>query len=846
MKILFFLMLLLLGRSLNEKYECSCDQILTEADCLMSHKYCNWNSFKQKCQQDALIVPSQLMIREYCEQFSQSACNKLKPCETCVSNGPCQWYQGICSHFTGCTAFAETDSFKCQQISNRCITDGVYCVEIGVCDSYKTETACKQDMNYKWCFWDNNLNKCRYPQICQELPKTFTFDSQCRSQISTCTTNHQGGQLEPGTVQVTSQIYKSQCKDFTLQSECVKNSDQNLCYWNEIQCVDKICSNAPKILITNSSCQSFLSYCITMNGGGCMNNGKCQVANTLAACDKDIFGIDCFWTDESGCIYKSCDLAPTTLISNYDCDLFLKDKCVIKEGGGCRNKECEDLFGSSHISCWTQKSGCTVGLNSRCGKPKNCEDTTLKEACIEGLNGPCLWIINQFSNEQPQGKCYSYNSCQSIQWNTDQQCKQISPFCTTDGIKCIPITLCSETNTNGGCVTGNDGYCIQTVTAINDNKLICKRFDSCSSANYLIHEWCQHANQMCTSNGVTGCIPLADCAAYQTKESCKVNSYKNPCFWIEAEQICRDKSCSDFSYKTRFQCNEIGSDLKKRCTFDGVQCIDISTCGNYKSKSVCNNAKSEEGSCIWSELEQACNVRFCQDISAPSLYNCSFELANCTFDGTKCIEWEVCTNYYTKTACNTMGLDGICYWSKSGSCQLMTSCKSASDDEQACALANQNCFWNSMGVCQDHYCESFQKSHGTCINFNSWDNQSQIFCQEQQGACRKVDPNTLNQNDCYKVTNYLYTWNPNSSKCTICNPQIKPNINNNNNTNTSSNNNSNNTNSTNNNNNTHSSNNNNTNNNNCTDNSDTDTNQKSTKSSFFLTYFVLFILTVQI
>lgn len=45
-----------------------------------------------------------------------------------------------------------------------------------------------------------------------------------------------------------------------------------------------------------------------------MDNGKCQVANIKEACGKDIYGIDCFWTNE--CIYKTCDLAPTTITSN--------------------------------------------------------------------------------------------------------------------------------------------------------------------------------------------------------------------------------------------------------------------------------------------------------------------------------------------------------------------------------------------------------------------------------------------------------------------------------------------------------------------------------------------------
>ena len=64
----------------------------------------------------------------------------------------------------------------------------------------------------------------------------------------------------------------------------------------------------------------------------------------------------------------------------------------------------------------------------------------------------------------------------------------ISNSCTTDGSKCVPITLCSETNTNGGCVTGSDGICIQTLPVLNSlESKICKPFTSCSDAFYITH-----------------------------------------------------------------------------------------------------------------------------------------------------------------------------------------------------------------------------------------------------------------------------------------------------------------------------------------------------------------------
>ncbi|CAD8126420.1 unnamed protein product [Paramecium sonneborni] len=279
---------------------------------MSQYQECNWNSFKQNCQYGAISSEYSQNSETYCEQFSQTNCNKLQPCEFCVKNGPCQWYGERCSHFTGCTAFNKSSTSQCQSISERCITDGIHCVEIGTCDSYKTEIACKQDMNNIWCFWDQNNMKCQYPQSCEELPLTFTQDYQCKSQISTCVSNQFGGcktqtqteiytttnsvESESLSQGIQQQKYKT-CQEITVISDCETYEGSIKCFWQDNKCIDKICQNASKNLKKNSECQQFLSYCITTNGGGCINNGSCMVANISEACSKDINEIDCFWND---------------------------------------------------------------------------------------------------------------------------------------------------------------------------------------------------------------------------------------------------------------------------------------------------------------------------------------------------------------------------------------------------------------------------------------------------------------------------------------------------------------------------------------------------------------------
>lgn len=135
----------------------------------------------------------------------------------------------------------------------------------------------------------------------------------------------------------------------------------------------------------------------------------------------------------------------------------------------------------------------------------------MRAACIKGTDGPCLWITDAAG----VGACYPYTSCKSLNWNTHNSCKAISPNCTTNGTNCLGITLCSETNVSGGCVKGYDGDCIQSVASLGSTDApVCKAYTSCTDAFYATHAACQTASSKCTTNGTTGCIPLGTCSSY--------------------------------------------------------------------------------------------------------------------------------------------------------------------------------------------------------------------------------------------------------------------------------------------------------------------------------------------
>jgi hypothetical protein len=129
----------------------------------------------------------------------------------------------------------------------------------------------------------------------------------------------------------------------------------------------------------------------------------------------------------------------------------------------------------------------------------------------------------------------------------------ISSNCTTDGTECIGITSCAETNITGGCKTGTDGECIQTVSAKTASDIVCKAYTSCDVSYYLTHDECYGANPNCTSDYTNGCVSRAACSAYTKPGQCKLNkdgavldttgniTSTGVCVWDETAAACRDE-----------------------------------------------------------------------------------------------------------------------------------------------------------------------------------------------------------------------------------------------------------------------------------------------------------------
>ncbi|CAD8109110.1 unnamed protein product [Paramecium primaurelia] len=733
-------------------------------------------------------------------------------CKFNASGDACGWNGTQCADKSCATAPATADyddNNKCRAyFNNKCTVaeSGQGCVEIPDTCETMVEKQCVSDKSGRLCYWngtgcitrscDNapeataspdecntylagctlDTVKCK-TKVCEDF--AFATDALCRQAISTCTTN--------GTNCVT----RGTCFQAMSQAGCVTSATNQQCEWmpavgnNQAYCTVKTCNTAPVTLTSEAACAAYFTNCTTKNGGGCVTKSTCAAVTVDAACTTALNGTICAWDSEQN---------------------------------KCRDKDCQDFSGTTHAACQGQRAGCTVGANGKCARVQNCEQTTLRSACIEGTNGPCLWVNDFVNSDGSKGACFRYTSCKSLTWNSDRQCKWISNQCTTNGSNCVGITLCSETNTDGGCVTGYDGACIQSVPALNSSDpKVCKPYTSCADAFYTTHSDCQIASSKCTTNGTTGCIALGACSSYTSQAGCVFNdkgviytsgviTSTGICTWDATASSCRDQSCADLTGTNHAAC----SSQLSTCTSDGTTCLVKGACSSYTTQTACTTAVGSDGTCYW-ELASAtnnntakCRLLACSDIQNGTATNvCSVALSSCVSDGTTCITKANCSTYKTKTACNSGGLDGICVFTQStatgaaagtGTCALMTACTTANNDQVACQQARDRCSWTAASgtgatavpsKCATHTCATNQATNGACTRFLNWDKKTQQVCTLVSGTCTATDPSTLSSNDCFLVSGYTYTWNASTSKCGVCTaPVVQPNNTDNNTNNT--------------------------------------------------------------
>ncbi|CAD8125019.1 unnamed protein product [Paramecium sonneborni] len=546
---------------------CSCSQLLIEQEC--RQRKCFWNN--NKC--SILTINN----TNYCDSLKIEECKNIEGCAN---------VQDKCVQFSGCNAYQYPTNETCQNISFKCTSDGEQCIELDKCSSYISQVSCIKDEDGKFCYWNAEKGLCSLPTTCDVLPITLISDSQCRSQINSCTMKYGGGCETSG----------DKCENQKIEGACVTNLDQKkLCIWDSNQCKDKICLNASSINNTNELCSTFLSTC-TVNDtlNGCQDiQVSCTAYKIQNNCVINSIGQKCYWNKNNlKCEDKNCDNA-TDDYQNHDlCQQWLST-CTVKSGG---------------IGCQTKSNNCT-------------QYTTLNQ-CINILNGDeCFWY---------ESKCL-LKSCENAPSSNinDHMCSTFLSTCTVQ----IDLTGCEKKKSTCSLYKKQD-QCVSQLNGklcIFQNDLCIERICSNASEDFTNQQLCKTFSSTCmVKSDFKGCI-LQECQNIQTKDHCTSDYQNKQCYY---GLQCQLRTCANApsTYKTDAECRQFLNICTVNQELQG--CIERPESCDQLNQQQCTMLSDNVTKCSWNdgENDKVCRVLNCSDITPATQTNetCSNYDQSCT------------------------------------------------------------------------------------------------------------------------------------------------------------------------------------------------------------------------
>ncbi|CAD8090382.1 unnamed protein product [Paramecium sonneborni] len=774
---------------------------------------------------------------------SEEECGKIKFDKQCYYNKAksqkCYWdYDlSICLELV-CGNLKFTSDFECRSQLLECTTNGFTCVLRQECKDSKLIEGCVTDQNGNKCIFINNECKKKECSLAEDVDiysnyikcQQFDFDLDCVYK------NGGGCKDRP-----------YECEFYDAQDDCLSIQNQN-CFWSDNQCKKKGCLN--QLLSLNHYQCKQIEKCMGKFGGGCQDRPlTCNLINQSQFCELDYYNRNCYWnsyqcvenicsnfyfpdfsnhlqcfTVNNKCTYdyylgvckdyncqtlhqndcltnplcklskrcklKQCSDAPVSLITNTDCELWLK-KCTVKVyqistvyqfhgcveklqncndyhqnqcyttidgyqckwiGTSCTSKVCSDFLTSSEIVCINLKvkgMKCLINSsNTACVQwPTTCSGFSDITYCTQGLidGTKCLWIGTS---------CVLKDCSLSSGASTNYQCGQWNPICNYD----ISTSQCKQRDLND--------TCSMTIVFTQKN-----------------HQECNAWNILCTENltGAVGCQRKQySCSKYNNQLKCVNNYYGVKCEWNTTTNQCQDytlTSCPG-SLDLKFA-NELCEQISISCLNLNLACEPLNTeCLWYTFEKQCKiNAYYEP--CVWNgnscgDLQCSAQTTATNDSDCFNYFNSP---RNCQqkvkIDGTREVGCEVmtlCSQIINEDKCNQSVsrneisckfIGGVCIeqqQNNSQNCHLNVSATTNYECKQINDICELN-YRNGRG-CTAKSCSSITNSI-TCV------------LQQPKGTSCSWDSTTTKclTNSCsfYTInTNCISAYNDTNTKCYWC------------------------------------------------------------------------------
>ncbi|CAD8161687.1 unnamed protein product [Paramecium pentaurelia] len=744
--------------------------------------YCSGYQSNQsisKCKVRSCSDNTTAISDQQCSQYLKGCITKGEGC--IQESALCSEYQGnqaICQKFKGnngqdhcfstsisviytpcrkleCRDIQGVDNSSCNERfeSITCVFDGLKCINYGMkCSEFKGNyITCSKfiaiDGPCKATLMDEIIISNCTTRVCNEAPNTLKTDQECQIYHPSCYTTGYGctsiKQCDNLITQAACQekqecSWTHFCNQQYKSCDSIKNASYSICFNSKIQnqtcaftentsqCRSQTCDDLPNYITSHNLCNQLNPKCTT-NGMGCITFGQCSTYRTASICLYAQGVQKCIWDETEK---------------------------------GCRDIRCSDFNGRTDVECEQQMNGCITNGNT-CIFGDSCDEYNNQNYCIQSKKGPCLWI---------QNSCINYSKCEDAKFKTFQECQLVSPFCTSNGLNCIPLTFCDQYQNLESCVFGLEKLC-----GWNEK---CQPFKACSDLKSPDNNVCKLYHNDCVSDGQKCIQVVQKCSMYLTSQACINLSQEETCIWNQITKTCKSITCEDYQYKTHFECQQ----TKNQCTTNGTTCIPLQKCSNYGETSC---YQGTDGLCIFSfPFEgktpiKSCRPKECQDVyNAQNNQSCQNILPGkqCVSNGIHCIPKAQCSTYLTLTACQGGGIDGkkptICAFipkeinSQNGTCKTFSQCADADKDEFTCK-SNPSCYWN-INKCVDQTCETFS-SGLNCNPIPSFDGTKYTICLFENGKCQTNDPKTISESKaCFIKSAYTHTWNSITNQCEAC------------------------------------------------------------------------------
>ncbi|CAD8064172.1 unnamed protein product [Paramecium sonneborni] len=718
---------------------------------------------------------------------AERCCREADQKDTCLNQKiyECEWTvdgcQSLQNRITECDKIINASFLVCASIKN------TLCVYISseykcqtqqptTCGYSQSSQQCKR-MKSVSCIWDMKEDKCQYSEESAYLGCQFVTESS-------------GNQRSCMNVEVHNQmcIYKDEecllfiqqenvnnCLDTINKNACLQQTISD-CLWNEqVYRVKKYFYQDEEdvvqghcIPITNIDqiqCSKNISYtaCLKVRKPGqhCIwKDFQCQsitdnLPNQLAQINQNA----CSLVSNGNKVRYEQSINGCVIIENINeltCKPEIlginKEACLAIKNQPCSwntiQKKCYyiDIFNTNdhcERSYWTSISCTKIDINQPCGYSNqgcqlvdintiNCTHPGLnKYACLNISNFPCIWKINNQTNNYYCDDYFPVTSCLLVPKDVNPKVCQLvyQDACYFDikNKKCdipnLTEATCDTMSLNiFGCIQIDEcvftGFCQK----VQNQHYDCNQYPI---ANYKV---CQNAQDSCKFNELTfGC-------SQATEELCEIKGLSQSgcqqqinCYFKYNQCLCSnviDQNCNQI--ENHKICNSFDHCIvKQNNQCDWKQCEDLP----YDN---CNGFQFNHSYCYLNNVEQCKSAKSCQDIKQP-LYSCpTINLQPCILnsnlnqcDSLNCelLDEENCSKYvqYCKFEKSCKFLQCIdmkqstcssknCFWNtKENICEEQIECSKIQDQDlcQQMYYQNNKCYWtqfNEHSICTDVPC----------------------------------------------------------------------------------------------------------------------------------------------